>query len=329
MEQPVYDIVLSAINNGLIGLNKGIPSQNSFINKCLCGINRGTYYLLGAELGTGKTAFVDEAFVISAYEYMRNIKMLNKLKIIYFSFEIKYSKKLVKWICRKMYMDNCLQLDINTILSRGDKCPPDNILEITNMYKDYFNDMKDVITPIEYSMSGSELIKKLYEISLEHGKWDENNINGNYFPDDPERRILIIIDHIGLIKKNKYNDKKNTLDDMSEYIVRLRNKCNFSFVLTSQLNRDQSKRERPLKDKFGPQLSDFKDTGNTQEDADVILGIYNPFKNKAKEFIGLDITSLGKDTRTLHILKNRDGHDDVATGYMLNGAIGHFKEINY
>mgnify|MGYP001614483185 CR=1 FL=1 len=326
-KHPLFNYISTSINDGLKGLNKGIPTNLPIINKDLCGITKGTYTLIGAELGCGKSTFVIETYLTSCYEYMRNIGKTNKLKIIFFTLEMKKSILLIKLLCRKIYLDHGISIDLNTMLSRGDKSPDQQIVDLSNTYREYFDNLDSSIQFIDTNMTGAELTYKLFEISKEFGKWENDDVNSTFVPNDREQCILVIVDHLGLIKCNKYGDKKGTIDMVSEYAVRLRNKCNFSFVFISQFNREQSGRERSSGVKYGPQLSDFKDTGNTQEDADVVLGLYNPARYKIKEFLGYNIELFGNKFRSLHILKNRYGWDSISAGLMYYGKEGHYKQL--
>ena len=74
IKKDYFNLATELIDNGRLGLNKGI-SLGSFKSKLdneIYGIQKGTYYLIGARLKVGKTAFVDDTFVFNAYEsYMR------------------------------------------------------------------------------------------------------------------------------------------------------------------------------------------------------------------------------------------------------------------
>ena len=322
----LYDTLAKEIIRGLEGKNKGILTNTGFIDNNLSGITSGTYTLIGAEPGTGKTSFIDEIYLTSIYEYVKNNNLFDKIKIIYYSFEIKFAIKLAKLLCRKIYLDHGQYININTLLSRNRYSPSQDTLSRIDSYRTYFDDLGRIVTPHEQSMNGADMTGSLFELSRKFGKWKDDNPNGEYILDS-DCFVLVIIDHIGLLKRNKFSSKKETIDDLSEYMVRLRNKCNFSFLITSQLNRDQSRRERQIKVKYGPQLSDFKDTGNTQEDADIVLGMYNPYKYKVDDFMGYNIGRMGSHFRSLHILKNRYGKENVSCGFVFDGGINRFTEL--
>ena len=76
-----------------------------------------------------------------------------------------------------------------------------------------------------------------------------------------------------------------------------------------------------------PKLSDFKDTGNTQQDANIIMSLFSPRRHELETFRGYDIKKLKDRFRSLSILKNRDGAADVRVGLQFVGEVGYFQEI--
>jgi replicative DNA helicase len=162
---------------------------------------------------------------------------------------------------------------------------------------------------------------------------DENNVVINYKPHNPNLITLIIIDHISLIDKNSRKDKtkKDAIDRASKMLVFFRNNFRFSPVVVSQFNRGIEGMDRKQQDSQEPQLSDFKDTGATQEDANTVVALFNPFRYGIDNHRGYPILDgeypLRRNYRSGHILKNRDGLDSAAIGFHFLGAVGKFEEL--
>jgi replicative DNA helicase len=103
-------------------------------------------------------------------------------------------------------------------------------------------------------------------------------------------------------------------------------------VEVSQFNRDISS---PIRLKAGdvePMLEDFKDTGSTQEDADVVLSLFDPMRYKVADPAGYDLNRLRNDEkhkmyRSLKILKNSYGGDDIRIGLAMQPVVGMFREM--
>jgi hypothetical protein len=100
----------------------------------------------------------------------------------------------------------------------------------------------------------------------------------------------------------------------------------------SQFNRDIS---NPIRIKNGdvePQLEDFADSSQTQNDADVVLALFDPMRYKVADPSGYNLDKLKDDYgakyfRSLRLIKNSYGEDDVRIGLGFMGQIGMFKEL--
>lgn len=110
-------------------------------------------------------------------------------------------------------------------------------------------------------------------------------------------------------------------------MIILRNKCYHSPVLVQQLSRSLSSTDRFKLNKVEPQLSDFKESGNTQEDANVVLALFSPRRYEIPEFRKYKIGLLKDRFRSLSILKNRDGEADKILGMCFIGETGSFYEL--
>jgi hypothetical protein len=81
-----------------------------------------------------------------------------------------------------------------------------------------------------------------------------------------------------------------------------------------------------------PQLEDFADSSSTQNDADVVLALFDPMRYKVEDPSGYDLNKLrdefgAKYFRSLRLIKNSYGEDDVRIGLGFLGQIGMFKEL--
>ena len=89
--------------------------------------------------------------------------------------------------------------------------------------------------------------------------------------------------------------------------------------------------DRKKQDSQEPQLSDFKDTGATQEYANTVVALFNPFRYGMDNHRGYPILDgkypLRRNYRSGHILKNRDGMDSLSMGFYFQGAVGKLKNF--
>lgn len=333
----IFDDVVENIKRGQQGLNRGLPMGFSRLTDYVPGIQQGTYYLVGGETGTGKTAFADDAFLYNPYDwYKGHPETPIKLKVFYWSLEIDKTIKMTKGICRKLYTDYGRVTDINYVLSRGKNRIDQETFDIVCGLRDHFEEMEDVLTIIDgashptainkfmmnYAKSNGELVYK----KVNNGKEDVD-IFDKYIPDNPNEYVIIVIDHISLMKRERGFNVKDNIDKMSEYLIPLRNNFKYIPVVVQQLNRSMTQADRFKMDMVEPKLSDFKDSGNTQQDANVIMTLFAPNRHEIPKFRGYDIKKLRDRFRSVQVLKNRDGASDVRIGLQFVGEVGYFQEI--
>lgn len=76
----------------------------------------------------------------------------------------------------------------------------------------------------------------------------------------------------------------------------------------------------------------FKESSQTQDDADVILALFDPMRYKVTDPSGYDLNKLkdefgAKYFRSVRLIKNSYGEDDIRIGLGFLGQVGMFKEL--
>lgn len=324
----MFNETLERIQRGKEGLNKGLPMGFNRLREYIPDIQQGTYYVVGAEAGVGKSSFVNSCFVYNPFDWVMNNETDIKFKVIYYSFEIEKTLQIAKAICRKIYLDYGLLLDINYILSRGKNRISEEHYDIVTKCKDYFDAMSDIVEIRDAGQNPTGIWYDMIKYSNENGKWvQKDEFTNEYIPKNKNLYTIVIVDHSGLTKVEQGFSKKENIDKLSNYFITLRNKCNFTPVLISQFNRALSSTDRVKIDRLLPQASDFKETGNIIEDANVVFGLFGPSRYNIPTFRGYDITRLKHRFVNLNIVKNRDGESDKSLGMLFVGEVGHFVEL--
>lgn len=137
-----------------------------------------------------------------------------------------------------------------------------------------------------------------------------------------EKKIkFIVIDYLQLIHTK--NSKGNTNDDISKITIALKNlakELNIPIICLSQLSREVEKRA----DKR-PQLSDLRDSGAIEQDADMVIFIYRP------EYYGIMDDGMGNSTigkAQIIVSKHRNGAtDDLIVNF--DGRCTNFYDSRY
>jgi hypothetical protein len=328
-----FDILRKEVDDGIQGRNAGIPMGFDRLNRYI-GIRKRIYFVAAGLTGSGKTSLVDDAFVLNPYDwYISQKDPKIKLKIIYRSMERSRTYKLAKWICRKMFLDHGYIISVSKLMGWTDKLNHDEH-DLFLSYKDYMEQMDDVITIIDGPENNVGIAKHLKTHALERGRVEQlDEYNKVYVPDNENEITIVIVDHIGLLKLTKeQSSKKQAIDSLSGDLRYARDFYGYTPIAVSQFNREIS---NPIRIKAGdvePALDDLKDSSVPGEDADVVIALFDPMRYKVSDPSGYDLDKLideygNKYFRSLRVLKNSYGADDVRIGLGFLGEIGMFKEL--
>ena len=328
-----FELLKHEVELGLTGRNNGIPMGFDRLNRYI-GIRKSMYFLVGGLTGSGKTSFIDDAFVLNPFDWYISQKDPGiKLRIVYRSMERSRTYKLAKWVSRKIFIDQGMIIPVSKLLGWNEKMTKDEH-DLFLMYEDYMNQMNDVITIIDGPENAVGVAKELKAHALQNGRIEQvDDFNKRYFPNNENEITIVIIDHIGLLKTTKdQTTKKQAIDKMSDELRYARDFYGYTPVVVSQFNRDIS---NPIRIKNGdvePQLEDFAESSQTQNDADVVLALFDPMRYKVADPSGYDLNKLkdefgAKYFRNLRLIKNSYGEDDVRIGLGFMGQIGMFKEL--
>jgi replicative DNA helicase len=125
---------------------------------------------------------------------------------------------------------------------------------------------------------------------------------------------IAFIDYLGLIS---YDDRRKTLaqviGDITKRFKNLAQECNIPIVLLCQLNRESAKEGR------SPQLTDLRDSGSIEQDADIVIMLERP-----KDEFGV----VKRDHIDLWLRKNRGGNctEEEALHLVGNDSYADFHE---
>jgi len=202
------------------------------------------------------------------------------------------------------------------------------------MYEDYINQMTDVITIIDGPENPVGIAKELKAHAEANGEIIQlDKYNKMYVPNDENEVTIVVIDHIGLLKTTKDQPtKKEAIDKMSDELRYARDFFGYTPVVVSQFNRSISNIQRIKNGDVEPQLEDFSESSSTQNDADVVLALFDPIRYKVADPSGYELNKLkdqfgAKYFRSLRLIKNSYGSDDLRIGLAFLGQLGIFKEL--
>ena len=168
------------------------------------------------------------------------------------------------------------------------------------------------------------------------------NINGNtirhfewtkkYVSNNPKEIVFHITDHCGKIIAERGMNDKATLDKHSEYMGELRDVCEWNIIDIQQLNRGLTDVYRKVNTELDIGPEDFAGTSDLYQNADLAIGLLNPYKLDVFDYCKYNIKKMVSDSgenrfRGLKVIKNSDGIDDFRIGYMFVGENGYMQEL--
>lgn len=292
------DKFLNEVKAGKDGRNIGISTGIPKLDKIIYGIQRKYLYTIGADTSGGKTSFALDVFV---YNLLKNAKN-TPISILYYSFEMSEGALFAKLL--SLYIWDHYQ----QIITFSDTLS----LEIPISDQQYLlvETAAAWLRTIEFQLT-------IYDRALTPGgiyatckKWLEqfgvfkqvSEHKEEYVDINPEMYKIAIIDHVGLI--GGPDTKKSKIDNVVDYFIYFRNKCNMSGVFIQQMNRNSKSMDRKLNQYILYQLDDFKDTSGTTDGSEVVIALYFPYREKQTKCEGYPIEKiLKKRFRLCQILK--------------------------
>lgn len=333
---------LKLVQKGKAGGNEGIYNCFDKFNDYLYNTQRGTYYAIGGMPGSGKSALVDDNFILSPYLHYKALGAPMKIKWFYFSMEISKMAKRAKWTANKLFADYGLSVDSAFILSKGKNRISEEVYQRVVAVDQFMDELFDHIVFVQDPENPTGIYNKIMKYAEANGKMhtepyrnpdgSSGIIRTGYTPNDPDETVEVITDHVALMKKERGFDTKQNIDKFSEYMITARNLLNYIPIAVSQFNKGLSSVERLKlahsgKMDLAPILEDFKDTGNLGQDCNVALGVFNPVKYDLQEYADYDLTQMPSSFRSVHLMKNRDGMEYVVKAMHFNGRLGKFREL--
>ena len=150
-----------------------------------------------------------------------------------------------------------------------------------------------------------------------------------YTQDDEDEFRVIILDNAANILPEKGADTKTlAIEKMSKYGITLRKQLNYIFVLIQHQAQAQEGIENIKLDRMRPTTDGLGDCKTTSRDANIVLGLFSPYKFKKKEYNGYDITKFEDYARFMEVLEDRDyGANGHICSMFFDGATSNFKEL--
>ena len=329
-------------NNIINGNINSIPSPFKRFSSDFVGIEQGQYVVVTAPTKGSKSQFTNFMYVFTPILYAYNNPDKIDLKIIYFTLEENADRIVQRFMS---FLLNYLSKGEIRISPRdlrstsNDKPLPEEILnilkseeyiKILKFFENTIDFISDGCNPTgmykicrDYALSqGKVITKKVKYGEVEFDKFD------NYIPNNPKLYKIIITDHIALIEKERGFTDKQAIDKWSEYEVKyLRNRYGFTCVDIQQQAFEGEGIEAQKLGKIEGSVGSLGDSKYTARNANLVLGLFSPFKFELPQYKGYDITKFKDNIRFLKVYVNRDGEMGGLCPLFFDGAVCQFNEL--
>ena len=155
----MYNKFIKQKNDGLKGLNRGIPFELKRFNGYIPGVMRERLYLIASASGVGKSKVTNELFIFNVFDDWLDSKKAYPLKIHYFSLEMPEEQVVSELAARWIHRTQGMLVDSQYLLSYWSIYKLDpyiNQLLDSESFKEYVEDFNDCVTIIDTSLNSTK-----------------------------------------------------------------------------------------------------------------------------------------------------------------------------
>lgn len=242
---------------------KGVPTGYAELDRISMGWQPGNLIVIGARPGVGKTAI--------ALNLASNAAIRGRVPVAFFSLEMtqqEITKRLIEAEAEipgsKIKGEDKLEQWEWAQMEKG----------ISSLYGcDFFIDDTPAITTTEFQAKAKNLV-------------------------ETKKVGIIFIDYLQLMKHPGAPNVREEVSEVSHRLKAMAKELNVPVIALAQLNRQVSQREGGM---GKPILSDIKESGAIEQDADIVMFLHRP------DPMGLSENPESKEYAEIIVAKNRNG----------------------
>ena len=233
------DIIINEVYDKLNKLNsderdeyKGISTGYADLDSILTGLHKSDLILIGARPAMGKTSF--------ALNIARNISLLGKKKVVFFSLEMSKEQLAQRVLSTEARIHS--QKMRTGMLDADDWTRLGLATSVLNECELYFDDSSNITVP--------EMKAKVRRMK---------NVD------------CVVIDYLGLIKSPvRTENRVQEVTEITRTLKLMAKDLRIPVLCCAQLSRGTEGRGKSHR----PQLSDLRESGSIEQDADIVLMLY-------------------------------------------------------
>lgn len=320
-----------------------LPFQRG--QKIIPGIERAACYDIMAQTKVGKSQFTYYLFVFKTLIDLYYGPQTYDVRYIIVAIEETPERVMQRFMSFLLYYESNGKIRVNPLELRSTltECPKEaqealrdehiqDILEFFQQHVEFADEQPNPTGIRNYCIRWAEkrgkTIYNTYEVEDEFGTKIEKTTFARYEPNNPDSFNIVIIDHVGILDRERGMDERATIKKMSEYCAKdLRNKYGFTTVMIHQQNFDSYSIDAAKLNHFEPNLGAGGGSKEILRDVDVCLALYAPHNYDVENYGGYDIKRLYKRGLFVKCLCNRNGESGGIIPLFFDGSVSHFWEL--
>jgi hypothetical protein len=311
----------------------GIPNKYERMKPFISYWEKGTYLLISAGSGIGKTLFTVSDWLVYPYQFGRNNNY--KVKIIYFSLEKKRHIVKSHLISNLYYQETHNRISKQELFTRKmDANTRYNVNQLSMKY----DDVDDRIDIVDYLHSPTDIQKYVRKYMAEHGKFETVEGKKTYISNEDEH-VIVVTDTLNALTVMKDKTKADTIYHFSQEVCK-NEFCelyDITVVNIQQQNKEQEKNHYNFKGELNeaatkPSRNSLGESLQTFNNCDFLLTLYSPFNYRIGSYpfnakYAYDITRLKDKFMLISCEKNRDGDAPFEIELYSDLAVNYFEEL--
>lgn len=296
----------------------------------------------------GKTQITDYIFLYNTVLYAMQNPDKIRLKIFYFSLEMSQEQKYQQLICHVLFRfsEGKIRITPKDLRSSSASNPlSEDILKIIHSeeYTKFFEFFEEHVHIIDSVRNGYGIFKTMKDYATTRGKMHKKwikiidnatkedksvEVDDYYEAVDPDEYVIGIVDHMALLTPENGGTIRDAMVKFSsEYAILLRNKYKYIIAEVIQQAASQEGLDNFKANKLRPSLDGYGEAKIISRDADLILGLFSPFRFEIPVYEKYDIKLFRDNIRFLEIIAGREGGGGSLTPLFFDGGVNYFKEL--
>ena len=322
-----------------------IPLSFPRLRVWLPGIEKRRYNIITANQKVGKSKLADYMLVYEPFFYAIEHSDQLRLKILYFTLEMGKEEKFYEFLCHLLYRLDKIRISPTDLKSTSaDRPVPQEILDLlaSERYVTYIQKFKETVIYIDSERNPTGINKYCRNFALSRGKFhfkkvimkneagleEEREVIDFYEPNDSDEYVEVILDNYSNLMSESGMNKMQTIEKMSKYFITQRDQFDFNITAIQHQAQAQEGIENQKLNKMMPSSDGLADCKTTTRDANLVLGLYSPFKYGLREYEGYDVTKFKNNIRFMQVIEDRDnGAGGQICPLFFDGAVSTFTEL--